>query len=161
MNFEQWIKQAYGVDSDDHTARFSVFNMEVAYAAGGEAMIDRLMAYEQEIQYRLDEITRLQTANEELVVALKANQIAEAMTTYGDSSDFVWPKSEMRKPWDTAWGWICEKHGLGYQSGCICCINEFDNYRERKNDDASYARDKALRLASELARKALEKHGGK
>lgn len=34
MNFKQWIKQAYGVDSDDHTARFTVFNMEVAYEAG-------------------------------------------------------------------------------------------------------------------------------
>jgi len=34
MIFKQWIKQAYGVDANDHTVRFTVFNMEVAYAAG-------------------------------------------------------------------------------------------------------------------------------
>jgi len=108
-----------------------------------------------------DEVTGLQTANLELIEVLKANQIAEAMTTYGDSSDFVWPKSEMRKPGDTAWGWICEKHGLGYQSGCICCSGEFDEYRKRKDQTARYLRDEALREASKMARKALEKHGGK
>lgn len=34
MNFEQWIKQAYGVDANDSNAKFTVYNMEVAYAAG-------------------------------------------------------------------------------------------------------------------------------
>ena len=105
------------------------------------------------------ELQRLHDANVELIEALKANQIAEAMPIYGDISDFVWPKSEMRKPGDTAWGWICEKHGLGYQSGCVCCREDFDNYRKRKDQDARYERDKALREASEKARKALEKHG--
>ena len=40
MNFKQWIKQAYGVDTNDSNARFTVYNMEVAYTAGkkeGEA----------------------------------------------------------------------------------------------------------------------------
>ena len=34
MIFKQWIKQAYGVDANDSNARFTVYNMEVAYAAG-------------------------------------------------------------------------------------------------------------------------------
>lgn len=34
MNFEQWIKQAYGVGVNDTNARFTVYNMEVAYNAG-------------------------------------------------------------------------------------------------------------------------------
>ena len=34
MNFEQWIKQACGVNANDNNARFTVYDMEVAYAAG-------------------------------------------------------------------------------------------------------------------------------
>lgn len=34
MNFGQWLKQAYGVDSNDYNARFTVYNIEVAFDAG-------------------------------------------------------------------------------------------------------------------------------
>lgn len=95
-----------------------------------------------------------------LLEALKEYENAEKMPTYGDASDFVWPKLNMRKPGETAWGWICEKHGLGYQSGCICCQNEFDSYRERKNSDARHARDDALYIARKKARAAIAKATG-
>ena len=64
MNFAQWIKQAYGVDSDDHTARFTVYNMEVAYAAGKESITAQhqqpdICRLEKEIQYKQTVICHL------------------------------------------------------------------------------------------------------
>ena len=43
MNFEQWLKQTYGADADACNARFTVHDMEAAYAAGkkdGETVFD-------------------------------------------------------------------------------------------------------------------------
>lgn len=97
---------------------------------------------------------------DELLAAAQAYLSAEAMTNYGDSSDFVWPKIEMRHPGQAAWGWICEKHGLGYQSGCIFCRDEFVRHGERKNREARYARDEALRAARDKARAAIAKATG-
>lgn len=97
---------------------------------------------------------------DELLAALKAYESAEAMTIYGDTSDFVWPKREMRHPGETAWGWICEKHGLGYQRECICCRDEFVRHGERKNREARYARDEAFRDARDKARLAMAKATG-
>ena len=93
----------------------------------------------------------------ELVEALQAYDQALAMPTYGDYSGFVWPKIEMRKPGDTAWGWICEKHGLGYQGGCICCRDDMDKFRDQKDREARYARDDALRAARNKASAVLAK----
>jgi len=64
MSFKEWIKQAYGVDGDDHTARFTVYNMEVAYESGRQSMdalltlgdINRLrkeVEYQQAVIYHL------------------------------------------------------------------------------------------------------------
>jgi hypothetical protein len=106
------------------------------------------------------ELRRLYAVNQELLEVLKELQAAQEMTTYGDPSDFVWPKSEMRKPGETAWGWICEKHGLGYQGGCICCSDEFTRYKGRKDQEARFARDDALRAASAKARSAIAKATG-
>lgn len=36
MIFKQWLKQAHGVDTNDSNARFTVYNMEVAYTAGNK-----------------------------------------------------------------------------------------------------------------------------
>lgn len=96
----------------------------------------------------------------ELLEALQAYVQASEMPTYGDASDFVWPKIEMREPGNTAWGWICEKHGLGYQSGCICCCDDFDAHMDRKNQSARYARNYALRDAHAKARAAIAKATG-
>jgi len=97
---------------------------------------------------------------QELLAVLQEYVAAEEMTKYGDASDFVWPKIEMRKPGETAWGWVCEKHGLGYQSGCICCHEEFVKHKERKDDSARYARDDALHDARKKARMAIAKATG-
>jgi hypothetical protein len=103
---------------------------------------------------------RLIAAAPELLEALQAHQTAQSMPVYGDHSDFVWPTSKMRVPGETAWGWICEKHGLGYQSGCICCADDFARHREAKDRNARYARDDALRAAGELGRAAIAKAQG-
>lgn len=103
---------------------------------------------------------RLIAAAPELLEALQEYVLAEEMTTYGDASDFVWPKIEMCKPGETAWGWICEKHGLGYQGGCICCHDEYLAHKERKDSSARYARDDALRDARKKARAAIAKATG-
>lgn len=100
---------------------------------------------------------RLIAAAPDLLAALEAYTVAQKMPTHGDSSDFVWPEITMRQPGITAYGWICAKHGLGYQSGCICCRNEFDEHQERKNREARYARDDALRAAEVAARAAIDK----
>lgn len=101
------------------------------------------------------ELRRLDRVNAELVEALEAQQAAQAMPIYGDYTGFVWPKVEMRKPGETAWGWICEKHGLGYQGGCICCADEWKRHQDQKDREARYARDDALHAASNKARAAL------
>lgn len=106
----------------------------------------------------MSEIKR--AAASELLEALQAFLLAEEMSIYGDASDFVWPKIEMRKPGDTAWGWICEKHGLGYQGGCICCRDDFDAYQKGKDYSARCARDAALRDARAKARIAIAKATG-
>jgi hypothetical protein len=97
---------------------------------------------------------------QELLAVLQEYVAAEEMTKYGDTSDFVWPKIEMRKPGETAWGWVCEKHGLGYQSGCICCHDEYLAHKERKDSSARYARDDALHDACKKARAAISKATG-
>jgi hypothetical protein len=96
----------------------------------------------------------------ELLEALQEYVLADEMTNYGDASDFVWPKVEMRRPGEPAWGWVCEKHGLGYQSGCICCHDEYLAHKERKDDLARYARDDALHDARKKARAAIAKATG-
>ncbi len=94
-------------------------------------------------------------SNKMALDALTAIQDAIGMPTSGDSSDFVWPKSTMRHPGETAYGWICEKHGLGYQSGCICCAGDLKAYREQKDREARYAREDAIRDASKKVRAAI------
>ena len=94
-------------------------------------------------------------SNKMALDALTAIQDAIGMATSGDSSDFVWPKSTMRHPGETAYGWICEKHGLGYQSGCICCAGDLMAYREQKDREARYAREDAIREASKKVRAAI------
>lgn len=101
------------------------------------------------------ELERLDRVNAELVEALQAQQNAQAMPVYGDYSDFVWPKVEMRTPGETAWGWICEKHGLGYTGACVCCDGEWKRHQDRKDREARNARDDALQAASNKARAAL------
>lgn len=103
---------------------------------------------------------RLIAAAPDLLEALKAHQEAEAMPTRGDSSDFVWPKAEMRQPGETASGWICEKHGLGYQSVCICCRDDLEAHSARKDRNARAARDDALRAAREKGIAAIAKAEG-
>ena len=94
-------------------------------------------------------------SNKMALDALTAIQDAIGMATSGDSSDFVWPKSTMRHPGETAYGWICEKHGLGYQSGCICCAGDLMAYREQKDREARYTREDAIREASKKVRAAI------
>ena len=94
-------------------------------------------------------------SNKMALDALTAIQDAIGMATSGYSSDFVWPKSTMRHPGETAYGWICEKHGLGYQSGCICCAGDLMAYREQKDREARYAREDAIREASKKVRAAI------
>ncbi|MGE0350027.1 hypothetical protein [Hydrogenophaga sp.] len=98
----------------------------------------------------------LDASHQRLVEALEEQQAAQAMPIYGDYSGFVWPKVEMRNPGETAWGWICEKHGLGYQSGCICCTDDWKRHQDDRDRAARYARDDALNEASKKARAALE-----
>lgn len=121
---------------------------------------DSLLTYEPE-RYdlpgntitRLVPATQLAALTEKLAAAEAASQAlvaATKMSNYGDASDFVWPKSSMRKEGEPAWGWICEKHGLGYQGGCICCRKDHAKYVERKNQEARWARDDAIRAATEV-----------
>lgn len=107
----------------------------------------------------IDELKRRADAAErrvgELEAALQAYQSAEAMSNYGDYSDFVFPKRSMRKEGEPACGWICEKHGLGYWGGCVCCADDFKDHQNRKDREASYARNEALSAARQLAATAL------
>ena len=105
-------------------------------------------------------IDRLESANQELLDALRAYQSAQKMPRYGDYQDFVWLQSKMRQEGDPAYGWVCEKHGLGYQSRCLCCHRDFERHKERKDRDSQYARDDALRAADEIARAAITKATG-
>jgi hypothetical protein len=100
-------------------------------------------------------IVRAVNSHEPMKAALEAYQAAQAMPTYGDSSDFVWPESKMRVEGDHNYGYICEKHGLGYQAGCLCCRNDRAKYVEEKNVQARRDRDDAFRAAGDLARAAL------
>ena len=52
--------------------------------------------------------------------------------------------------------WICEKHGLGYTSSCVCCRDDYEKHREKKNRDARFDRDNALRQAREKSKAALD-----
>jgi hypothetical protein len=103
---------------------------------------------------------RLIAAAPELLAALHAYQAAQAMPIYGDSSDFVGGNITMREPGNSAWGWICDKHGLGYQSGCICCDDDRKRHSERKDREARYARDDAFRAAYHIASPAITKATG-
>ena len=106
------------------------------------------------------ELRRLDRVNAELREALQAQQEAQAMPIYGNYEGFVWPKVEMRKEGEPSWGWICEKHGLGYQGGCICCSDDWKRHQDTKDREARYARDDALHAASNKARAALSSSGG-
>jgi hypothetical protein len=96
----------------------------------------------------------------ELYEALHAYQAAEAMPTYVSASDFVWPKQSMRQEGNPTWGWICETHGLGYRSSCICCSEEYDRHQEQKTANARIARNDALYAAKVIAEKALNLANG-
>lgn len=100
---------------------------------------------------------RLMAAAPDLLAALEAYKVAQAMSVYGDASDFDWPTITMREPGNSAWGYICEKHGLGYQGGCICCKDEFQRHQDQKNREARYARDDALRASEAVARAVIAK----
>jgi len=106
------------------------------------------------------EDARLIASAPELLDALRAYQAAQKMPRYGDYQDFVWPQSKMRHEGEPAYGWVCEKHGLGYQSGCICCYKDFRRHQDQKDQDARYARDDALRAADEIAQSAIAKATG-
>lgn len=97
---------------------------------------------------------------QDLLDACLAYQAAEAMSPYGDASDFTFPKRDMRRPGDPAWGWVCEKHGLGYSGVCHCCEGEFAKHKVQKDADARRARDDALSAAREKARAAIAKATG-
>ena len=103
---------------------------------------------------------RLIAAAPELLEALQAYQTAKAMPTRGSASDFVWPEMTMRVPGDSTWGWICAKHGLGYQAGCVCCRDDLDRYGEEQDRKARYARDDALAAADAKATAAIAKATG-
>lgn len=138
-------------------------NPEPLYSAATvaelRAEVERLSGLLEEGGRRLiDENMRASAAERrvgELEAALQAYQSAEAMSNYGDYSDFVFPKRSMRKEGEPAWGWICEKHGLGYLGGCVCCADDFKDHQNRKDREASYARNEALSAARQLAATAL------
>lgn len=99
----------------------------------------------------------LLAAAPELLDALLAYQAAQAMPIYGDYSDFEFPKQSMRYEGKPDYGYICEKHGLGYGGGCVCCRDDFAQYQKQKDSDARRARDEALRDAERKAAAAIEK----
>lgn len=103
---------------------------------------------------------RLIAAAPELLAALEVYQSAQVMPIYGDSSDFIGGVVTMRLPGNSAYGWICDKHGLGYTGGCICCADERKSYSAQKDREARYARDDALRSAERNARAAIAKATG-
>lgn len=96
---------------------------------------------------------------DELIQALKAYELASAMPTHGDHSGFIWPKSTLRVPGKREWGYICEKHGLGYSGVCICCQDDFKSNKEELDWQARNKRDEALREASRLLNSALAAAG--
>lgn len=119
----------------------------------GEARRMRFRAEEAEF------IVRACNNHDALVKALQEYQQASAMKTYGDASDFVWPSVSAKVPGQHAYGFICEKHGLGYQSGCICCRDDFDAHSKEKDRQARDARNDALERAERNARAALTAAG--
>lgn len=103
---------------------------------------------------------RLIAAAPELLEALRAIVAAQAMSSYGDSSDFVWPVQTMRKPGEHAYGYLCPTHGLGYTSSCVCCRDEYERHVARKDRQAAAHRDGVLKAASEAAVAAIAKVTG-
>jgi hypothetical protein len=110
-----------------------------------------------------DELRQFQQLMEDrraLLDALQCFRAAHNMPRYGDYSGFTWANSHMRVEGDPSWGWICERHGLGYQSGCICCRDDFVRHQERQDQNARFSRDDALRDADKKACAAIEKATG-
>lgn len=141
------VDRAEGYTTEEHEAAEVVLRELLAIA---------LEARDLQWQARVAELERDAARLREALVEYQA---AQAMPKYGDYSGFVWPKIEMRKPGETAWGWICEKHGLGYQGGCICCQDEYERHRNQKDAEARYARDDTLKAADIKARAALSSEG--
>lgn len=151
--------------SDVDRAEFETFVKaelgDIAVFDNGRYISPKIANYWKLWQHRSALVGELQRDAERLTEALQELLTAQAMTTSGDSSDFVWPTQTMRKPGETAWGWICEKHGLGYTGGCLCCRDEFDRYKNQKDTEARYAREDALKAASKKARTAIAARGEK
>lgn len=126
--------------------------------ASGERIVAKAVSYDGD-QSRAANACLIASAPE-LLAALEAYESARAMSSYGDASDFEFPGQSMRKPGESAWGYICAKHGLGYQSGCICCSEEFSKHQAQKNRQAVQARNEALCAASDAARAAITKATG-
>lgn len=122
-------------------------------------MVNTGVNFQNEADANAAHIVLCVNSHDALVKALEAYQKAYAMPTYGDASDFAWPKITMRVPGEHAWGYECEKHGLGYSSGCICCRDDFNRHAKNKDQQECNKRDDALREASRLAKTALAAAG--